>query len=546
MQAATRISPLAFSYLRFSSPAQAEGDSVRRQTALRDGWLKRHDHVRLDTSLSLIDAGVSGFRGEHRTNRKHALASFLDLVERGRVPAGSYLIVENLDRLSREHPLEVLGLVGDLVRAGIQVVQLAPEVVFTADMDEGTLCMLLLGAIRGHGESQRKSGMCGAAWTEKKDEARMARKAHGKAVPAWLELDDGTYRVRQDAGRAVRLIFQWCAEGLGTLAITQRLNAEGIPPIARGRRWIRSYVAKIIDNRAVLGEYQPMKGHRGRVVDGEPITDYFPAVVSEQQWFAAHAAVQARNKRCGRPGKKGTFTFPFSGMLRDAQDRCPVHVITRKGKRYLVSANAALGERGSHWCPFPLEPFTEGVLSKLHELRASDLFAEPGGARIAELTGRIADVEKKLAVAIQRFEADPESPTWADRVSKYDHEKRTLANELADARQEAATPRSGAWAEAVALMAENEPERLRAALLATIESVWCLFLKIGTGRVAAVQVHFHGGTSRSYLIRWSPRAKPYPVDTFAEVMPGDALDLRKRDHARRLEKVLAAVEVETW
>src|SRR5262249_8716875 len=83
--------PLAFSYLRFSSTSQAEGDSVRRQNALRDGWLKRHPHVRLDKALSLVDAGVSGYRGEHRTNRRHALACFLDLVERGRVPAGSYL-----------------------------------------------------------------------------------------------------------------------------------------------------------------------------------------------------------------------------------------------------------------------------------------------------------------------------------------------------------------------------------------------------------------------------------------------------------------------
>src|SRR5262245_58222501 len=93
----------AYSYLRFSSPAQADGDTVRRQSALRDDWLRRHSHVTLDQSLILADRGVSGFTGEHRTNKKHHLARFLDLVRRGRVAAGSYLIVENLDRLSREH-----------------------------------------------------------------------------------------------------------------------------------------------------------------------------------------------------------------------------------------------------------------------------------------------------------------------------------------------------------------------------------------------------------------------------------------------------------
>jgi hypothetical protein len=36
---------LAFSYLRFSSDAQADGDSVRRQTALRDAWLEPVMHL---------------------------------------------------------------------------------------------------------------------------------------------------------------------------------------------------------------------------------------------------------------------------------------------------------------------------------------------------------------------------------------------------------------------------------------------------------------------------------------------------------------------
>src|SRR5438874_134307 len=93
---------LAFSYLRFSSPEQAKGDSVRRQDALRDAWLAKSGAV-LDTSLTLHDKGVSAFTGKHRQNPdRHALAAFLKLIEAGKVPHGSYLLIENLDRLSRE------------------------------------------------------------------------------------------------------------------------------------------------------------------------------------------------------------------------------------------------------------------------------------------------------------------------------------------------------------------------------------------------------------------------------------------------------------
>ena len=52
--------PLAYSYLRFSSPQQAAGDSIRRQTQSREAWLAVHPAVKLDTSLMMTDAGRSG------------------------------------------------------------------------------------------------------------------------------------------------------------------------------------------------------------------------------------------------------------------------------------------------------------------------------------------------------------------------------------------------------------------------------------------------------------------------------------------------------
>src|SRR4051812_18370777 len=103
-----RIGPTAYSYVRFSSPEQAKGDSRRRQEEVRDAWIAKAGAT-LDTELSLRDEGVSAFSGGHRTNPdRHALAAFLELVKRGRIQRGSYLIVESLDRLSREHIMPAL------------------------------------------------------------------------------------------------------------------------------------------------------------------------------------------------------------------------------------------------------------------------------------------------------------------------------------------------------------------------------------------------------------------------------------------------------
>src|SRR5262245_37503899 len=103
--------PTAYSYLRFSHPDQATGDSVRRQTKLRDAWLKRNPKVTLDTSLSLEDKGVSAFKGAHyqkdgKPDDRHCLGRFLAMVKEGQIARGSYLIVESLDRLSREDAID--------------------------------------------------------------------------------------------------------------------------------------------------------------------------------------------------------------------------------------------------------------------------------------------------------------------------------------------------------------------------------------------------------------------------------------------------------
>src|SRR5260370_572651 len=84
---------VAYSYIRFSSPEQRRGDSLRRQTEAAQIWCDRNS-ARLDATTTLHDLGKSAFRGDHRKNPdRNALASFLKLVADGRVARGSCLII---------------------------------------------------------------------------------------------------------------------------------------------------------------------------------------------------------------------------------------------------------------------------------------------------------------------------------------------------------------------------------------------------------------------------------------------------------------------
>jgi hypothetical protein len=88
----------------------------------------RAERGTLDESLTLRDLGKSAYTGEHRKNPdRNALAGFLKMVKDGRIPSNAYLIVESLDRLTREDIKPALSLLLSL-SDHVEIVQLQPVV----------------------------------------------------------------------------------------------------------------------------------------------------------------------------------------------------------------------------------------------------------------------------------------------------------------------------------------------------------------------------------------------------------------------------------
>ncbi|MBY0456462.1 MAG: recombinase family protein, partial [Gemmataceae bacterium] len=266
---------VAFSYVRFSAKEQERGDSLRRQTDLRDKWLARHPSITLDTSLTLEDLGVSAFRGRNRLDDAHALGQFVRAVENGRVARGSLLLIENLDRLSREQEEDALELFLKLLKAGIVIVQLQPETVFRKGDGMFGLMRAIMELGRGHAESARKSERVTAAWDERKRKAAAGGIVTARC-PAWLEVEGGRFKVRPGAAALIRRLFALCKAGHGCRAIAAALNKEGVPGWGKGP-WEEAYIRKIIQGRAVLGEFRPMKGRGGR--GGKRVADAAAPVV---------------------------------------------------------------------------------------------------------------------------------------------------------------------------------------------------------------------------------------------------------------------------
>lgn len=556
---------IGYSYLRFSHPDQSKGDSLRRQTELRDAWLARNK-VLLDTSLDMQDKGISGYTGEHRDNPdRHALAAFLALVKKDRIPKGSYLIVENLDRLSREDIIPALSLLLDLIQHGIRVVQLLPvETIFDAKCNPMHLMMAIMELSRGHSESAMKSERVGRAWQEKKRLAAEELQPLTERAPSWLRLVDGEWEVDRKAEKTIKRIYRLAITGYGIGSIVKKLNAEQIPVIGGGEHWAHSSVGKILNNRAVVGEYQPYKGRAGkRQLDGNPIAGYYPAIISEDEWYAARAALASRRGKAGRLSS-GPLNM-FNGLLKDARDGGSMHLMDKGAKgsgKTLVPYNATRGIDGSKMVSFPLATFEAAILSCLKEIKPREVVPEEEGQdKTLVLSGQLAEAESEIEKLKARLKVRY-SDAVAEVLEEREEEQQRLIAELQMERQKAASPLSEAWGECKTLVdalqqapsLEEARVRLRSALRRIVESVGCLFVARGRERLAAVQIWFAGGKKhRDYLILHQPaiggavgsRPARWHVCSLADAIESKAMDFRKPEDAAKYEKLLAAVDLET-
>lgn len=159
---------LVYSYLRFSSTDQS---GLRRQVEHGDAWIRKNGHTPAD--IPLQDNGISAFRGKDKHTGR--LRTFLDLIERGKVAPGSILLVEHLDRLTRQSIEEVLSLFMQILNAGVEIVILQPyEQHYTKDSINDLVGILIphihinLASL----ESKNKSERMKAVWQQKRRQSR--------------------------------------------------------------------------------------------------------------------------------------------------------------------------------------------------------------------------------------------------------------------------------------------------------------------------------------------------------------------------------------
>lgn len=423
----------AYSYQRWSTDKQEAGDSKRRQTSLAEAYVARHEGLELvDTGTAYHDEGVSAYRGANITG-EGKLASFLNAVRAGDVPKGSYLLVEALDRLSRDKARRAMRTLEDIVDAGVVVVTLADGKTYTAETlndDPTALMYVLVVAMRAHDESANKARRLREAWKGK----LLAGKPLTAICPAWLTLkpDRSGFDVSKERAAIVRRIFRMTLEGTGQQAIAFTLNAEGVAPWGLGKRkpgkmWSKSYIAKVLSNPAVVGTFVPHTENYGegkRRLKREPqapMPGYFPAVIDAETWQRVQD-IRAKRAPSTKPGQQ--VRNIFGGLLKCPLCASSMQMVQKGpngGAPRLVCSEARTGG-GCEYVSVPYPQVESAFLRHSSRVLAEAPHAIHGQDLIetaSEIEGEIADATRTIDTLIDELARAP-SPAIRERLQEYE------------------------------------------------------------------------------------------------------------------------------
>lgn len=385
------MAQVAISYIRFSSKGQREGDSVRRQLDKVRAYCRRAG-LELDETLSIHDLGLPAFRGQNVKNG--ALGQFMEACRRGLIPSGAALIVENIDRLSRQNLLNTSGILKELLDSGIEIhiIDLEDIVLTPGNVSDSHLNSVMAEANRARRESTAKSRWVTAAYSNKRKLVSAGGNVliHG-TVPWWCKRDGKKKPIAYpERAKLVKTIYEMSAAGMSSYKIASKFNRENakfyspgvpFPTYTRRPNWLSQRVRDVLLSDAVLGKIQSRVRNGSRSHDFVS-DDYYPIIVSPELAQAARTIV--RRNRKGAKGRLPQGHLPsnmFRGLLWHGH--CAMRVSNARngkkdaeGKKTVRSYYEAFDENGDKrrmLFHIPAKQLETLVLAGIRELTVEEL-----------------------------------------------------------------------------------------------------------------------------------------------------------------------------
>lgn len=413
-------------YIRYSHEKQGDGTSYDRQIDLAKAYcptlIEDDDHI-------FFDAGKSAYKGKH-LKAGGELKRFYDRVKSGQIPKGSTLLVEAMDRLSRQGMWTGFDKLRELTDNGITVYILKENRPYKGELNLSDSLTALLGQDLAYRESERKAGLVADSYKLRYAKARAGEKVK-VLLPSWVKWVSTTeYQLKEPEAATVREIFQMAAKGWSYAMICKNLNDRRIPPFRgknkAGALWITASMSAIIKGRAAIGEYAPNDGL-------PPMPGYFPAAVTVAEFDAAQGA-RALRKGTGVTSYNEARFNAWSKVAICANCKRPYHCVPKGDKKqlYLVCSGKFGGQCTS--MNIAEKRSEEAFVEVLMNVVNSDYFVGDQAKEVAEiraLAGQIdtLQVQKQRLDKVLMISEDLEEVVAAIKTIKADIARLTTEKE---------------------------------------------------------------------------------------------------------------------
>lgn len=355
-----------------STDAQLKGHSLERQLQLTKDYAR-------DNNLSLVedirDIGVSAHSGANVNRGK--LGEFFKAIKNGEIEQDCILLVESLDRLSRQNPMSAFTQFSEILEYGIEIHTIFDKQIYTKESlinNPGLLFTSIGYMLRAFSESEEKSKRLKKRWQDKRD--NIDKKLLTSRCPAWLEANSNktAFDLIPERETTIETIFDlYIDQDMGAYSIVKHLNQnlDKYPTFSKGSSgWQKSYILKILNNTSVHGMFNPHIMIDGKRTPSDTLLEnYFPAVISENRFLLAQAKMKQRTIAGG--GRKGShFNNIFTKMLFCGHCDSTLNFLNKgkppKGGKYLRCGKAEY----QHSCRAPAwryEEFTDSFFNFVSE-----------------------------------------------------------------------------------------------------------------------------------------------------------------------------------
>ncbi|NEX88870.1 recombinase family protein [Aeromonas rivipollensis] len=381
---------IAYSYIRLSSRQQISGDGQRRQIEAAELYCKQNNLTL--SPKSFRDLGISAYKEIDRPS----LSDLHECIANGSIRAGDVVIIEKLDRLSRQGIDTTTEMLKSILRQGVIVVSLMDGLRLDRNsLNDLTLVIrIAIAADLANKESSAKSIRIQANKDSVRDKIKAGEPVPMK-LPFWLKLEGNKFTF-DDRRYILDIILERKRQGESLAKIAGHLNSSNIPsPTVKGV-WNPSTLRDVIANPILFGAYQLTVKINGKYQPTELVQGYFPAVITYSEFL------ELNSKAMQRPAG-ASETNHISGLVFCGCCGKRMAAKSRKNKTAKVTyyyCRYSLIEKCEHTAH--VRDLHNVVISNIHHLEVKQLNKQDSGEdalriKLAQVEKRISDLSSELS-----------------------------------------------------------------------------------------------------------------------------------------------------